>query len=192
MAVTTRPLAPIACDLTSRDVVTISQDMPLRTVVELFFQRHIGDTAVVDAGGRCIGMLPATDLLRWALAEERGAAEDVPPRARPYQVKRRLQTGGDAVIDGQSNGSCPMPDIRPMTGGRHMVVCQLREGGVRDWQEVSGGGARRRGAALHDPRFHVRRGGASVRPGAGRARCPRPTLNCSRRAAQATGDRATR
>ena len=27
-----------------------------------------------------------------------------------------------------------------MTGGRHTAVCQLREGVVSDWQEVSGGG----------------------------------------------------
>jgi hypothetical protein len=27
-----------------------------------------------------------------------------------------------------------------MTGGRHIAVCQLREGVVSDWQAVSGGG----------------------------------------------------
>jgi CBS domain-containing protein len=140
MIATTRPLlAQTASDLMSRDVVTISQDTPLRTAAELFSQRHIGEAAVVDAGGRCVGLLSATDLIRWALGEARGGAEDVPPRACPYQVKGRLLTGGDAVICTRSHGSCPLQDIRPMTGGRHTAVCLLGDGPVSDWQQVSGG-----------------------------------------------------
>jgi CBS domain-containing protein len=140
MAATTRPLALTASDLMNRDVVTISQDTPLRVVAELLFQRHIGEAAVVDADGRCVGMLAATDLIRWALGEAQGGAEDVPPPACPYQVKGRLLTGGNAVICTRTQGSCPLQEVQPMTGGRHTAVCQLREGVVSDWQEVSGGG----------------------------------------------------
>jgi CBS domain-containing protein len=123
----------------SRDVVTISQDTPLRAAAELFFQRKIGEAAVVDADGRCVGMLSATDLLHWALGEDRGTAEDVPPPACPYQVRGRLLTGGDAVICTRAQGSCPLQEVRPMAGGRHTAVCQLREGVVSDWQQASGG-----------------------------------------------------
>jgi CBS domain-containing protein len=138
-ATSSPPLVLTASDLMSRDVVTISQDTPLRAAAELFFQRRIGEAVVVDADGRCIGMLSATDLLRWAL-QGAGGPEDTPPPACPYQVKGRLLTGAAAGICTRAPGSCPLQEVRPMTGGRHTAVCRLQEGVVSDWQEVSGGG----------------------------------------------------
>jgi CBS-domain-containing membrane protein len=139
MAATTRPLPALtASDLMSRDVATISQDTPLRAAAELFFQRQIGEAAVVDADGRCVGMLAATDLLRWAL-QGAGGPEEVPPPACPYQVRGRLLTGGNAVICTRTPGSCPLQEVRPMTGGRHTAVCRMPDGLVSDWQQISGG-----------------------------------------------------
>jgi CBS domain-containing protein len=123
----------------SRDAVTISQDTPLRAAAESFVRQQIGEAAVVDADGRCVGMLSATDLLRWALAEARSAAEDLSPPACPFQVKGRLLTGAGAVICTRAQGSCPLPGLRATTGGRHTAVCLLREGLVSDWPQVSGG-----------------------------------------------------
>jgi CBS domain-containing protein len=140
MPATTKPLLALtAVDLMARDVVTISQDTLPRAAAELFLRRQIREAAVVDADGRCVGMLSATDLIRWALQGSRDA-EDVSPPACPYQVKGRLLTGADAVICTRTPGSCPLQEVRPMTGGRHTAVCRLREGVVSDWQEVSGGG----------------------------------------------------
>jgi predicted transcriptional regulator len=65
----------------SRDVVTISQDMPLRAAAELFFQQQIGEVAVVDAAGRCVGMLSVTGLLYWALRIERPPCTSLRPPA---------------------------------------------------------------------------------------------------------------
>jgi CBS domain-containing protein len=139
MIATTSPLLALtASDLMRRDVVTISQDTPLRAAVELFFQKQIEEAAVVDSEGRCVGMLSATDLLRRSL-QGTGGPEDVPPPACPYQVKGRLLTGAAAVICTRAPGSCPLQEVRPMTGGRHTAVCRLREGVVSDWQEVPGG-----------------------------------------------------
>jgi hypothetical protein len=45
----------------NRDLVAISQDTPLRVAAELFFQRHIGEAAVVGAAGQCVGLLSATE-----------------------------------------------------------------------------------------------------------------------------------
>lgn len=140
MAATTRPLALTASDLMNPDVVTIAQDTSLSAAAALFFQRQIGEAAVVDADGRCVGMLAATDLIRWALGQAQGGAEHVPLPACPYQVRGRLLTGGNVVICTRAQGSCPLQELRPMTGGRHTAVCQLREEVVSDWQEVSGGG----------------------------------------------------
>ena len=136
MAATTRPSSALtASDLMSRDVVTISQDMPLRAAAELFYRRQVGEAAVVDADGRCVGMLSAADLLRWVL-HGAGGPEAIPPPACPYQVSGRLLTGEDAVICTRSPGSCPLQMVRPMTGGRHTAVCLLRDGPVSDSQLV--------------------------------------------------------
>jgi nucleotide-binding universal stress UspA family protein len=188
MATTTRPSALTASDLMSRDVTTISQDTPLRAAAELFFQRRIGEAAVVDADGRCVGILSATDLIRWALGETQGGIEDVGPPACPYQVRGRLLTGGNAVICTRTPGSCPLQEMRPMTGGRHTAVCRLREGVVSDWQEVSGGG--NAGAV----RRYVTAGStveaeAPLSALAGRGRCPGPQAHRGGRAAQANRDR---
>jgi CBS domain-containing protein len=122
-----------------RDVVTISQDTPPHAAAERLFRRQVEEVAVVDSDGRCVGMLSATDLLRWTL-HGAGGPEDVPPPACSYQVKGRLLTGADAVICTRTPGSCPLQEVRPTTGGRHTAVCQLREGVVSDWQEISGSG----------------------------------------------------
>jgi CBS domain-containing protein len=140
MAVTGGPLLALtASDLMSRDVVTIPQDTPLQEAAELFLRRQTGEAAVVDADGRCVGVLSATDLLRGAL-QGAGGPEGVPAPACPYQVRGRLLTGAAAVICTRAPGSCPLQEERPTTGGRHTAVCQLGEGVVSDWQEVSGGG----------------------------------------------------
>ena len=140
MIATTGPLlAPTASDLMSRDVVTISQGTSLRAAAELFVRRQVGEAAVVDPDGRCVGTLSATDLIRWVLGEAGGTAEDAPAPACPYQVKGRLLTGEDAVICTRPRGSCPLQELRAMTGGRHTALCLLRGGPVSDGQQVSGG-----------------------------------------------------
>jgi CBS domain-containing protein len=141
MTATTWPLLALtASDLMSRDVVTISQDTPLRAAAELLFRRQVGEAAVVDSDGQCVGTLSATDLIRWALGEAGGTAEDAPVPACPYQVKGRLLTGEDAVICTRAQGSCPLQELRAMTGGRHTALCLLRGGPVSDWQQVPGDG----------------------------------------------------
>ena len=140
MIATTRPLLALtASDLMSPGVVTVSQDTPLGEAAELLFRRQVGEAAVVDSDGRCVGTLSATALIRWALGEAGGADGDAPPPVCSYQVKGRLLTGEDAVICMRVQGSCPMQELRAMTGGRHTAVCLLRGGLVSDWQQVPAG-----------------------------------------------------
>jgi CBS domain-containing protein len=139
MVATSEPLLAVtASDLMSQDVVTISQDTALCAAAEFFCRRQIGEAAVMDEDGRCVGVLSATDLVRWALRGA-GGAEGVPPLACLYQVKGRLLTGAEAVICTRAPGSCPLQEVRPMTGGRHTTVCRLRDGVVSDWQQASAG-----------------------------------------------------
>ena len=137
MTTTTKPLLALTTsDLMSRDVITIPQEMSLRAAAHLFFQHQIGGAPVVDADGRCIGMLCATDFVHWAEEGAQGA-EDVPLPACPYQVKGRLLTGEEAVICTLAEGSCPLQEMRPTTGGRHTAVCLQRNGVLPDWQQVT-------------------------------------------------------
>jgi CBS-domain-containing membrane protein len=129
---TTEPLSELtASDLMSGDVITIPQDCFLRAAAELLFRNQIGGAPVVDPEGRCIGMLSATDFVRWVKDGAQGA-EEVPPPPCPYQVKGRLLTGGEALICTLSEGYCPLQELWPTTGGSHTTLCLLPEGAARD------------------------------------------------------------
>jgi CBS domain-containing protein len=91
---------------------------------------------VVDAEGRCIGVLSASDIVRWAQEEVPGT-QDVPLPACPYQAKGPLLTGEEAVICVLGEGNCPWQVTRPTTGGRHTSLCQLPSGVHSDWQQVT-------------------------------------------------------
>ncbi len=137
MVTATKPLLSLmASDLMSRELITIPQDMSLRAAAHLLFQNQIGGAPVVDADGRCVGVLCATDFVHWV---EDGATgvDEVPLPACPYQMKGRLLSGEEAVICILSEGSCPLQDIRPSTGGRHIAVCKQPNGVLTDWQQVT-------------------------------------------------------
>jgi CBS domain-containing protein len=105
-----------------RDVVTISQEMSLRAAAHLLFQSDVTGGPVVDADGRCVGVLSATDFLHWA--DEGGhGLDDVPLTACPYQLKGRLLNGEEAVICKLAEGNCT-------TAGRHTAVCRQPNGAV--------------------------------------------------------------
>lgn len=81
MAVTNRPfLSLTAEDLMTRTVETIPQEMSLRAAARLLSQARISGAPVVDADGRCVGVLSATDFMHWA--EKGGPALEALP-ARP-------------------------------------------------------------------------------------------------------------
>jgi CBS domain-containing protein len=67
MNATAKPLLKLtANDLMSRDVVMLPKDMSLRAAAHLLAQNQISGAPVVDAEGRCIGVVSATDFVRWA------------------------------------------------------------------------------------------------------------------------------
>jgi CBS-domain-containing membrane protein len=71
---TLRPFLDLTAeDLMTKDVRTIPQNMPLRDAAHLLAEAHISGAPVVDAAGRCVGVLSATDLMRWADAGHRSA-----------------------------------------------------------------------------------------------------------------------
>jgi CBS domain-containing membrane protein len=66
----TRPfLALTAADLMSTPVRTIPQDTPLREAARLLARANISGAPVVDAQGRCLGVLSSSDFVTWASKE---------------------------------------------------------------------------------------------------------------------------
>jgi CBS domain-containing protein len=61
-----RFLAATAADLMISPVTTIPQDMPLREAARLLTRSSISGAPVVDAEGRCLGVLSSTDFVTWA------------------------------------------------------------------------------------------------------------------------------
>ena len=62
-------LALTAADLMISPVVTIPQGTPLREAARLLHRADISGAPVVDADGRCIGVLSSSDFVTWAGSE---------------------------------------------------------------------------------------------------------------------------
>ena len=107
------PLAHLTAeDVMQREVITIPHDLPLREAARLLSREQIGGAPVVDGAGRCIGVLSATDFVRWAGKEGRDM-ENGPLPGLPLPIKGRLLTGEDAVICTQAEGRCPSKNCGP-------------------------------------------------------------------------------
>ena len=63
-------LALNASDIMSRDLVLIPQEMSVQGAARLLSRAQVTGAPVVDAQGRCAGVLSATDFVQWV---ERGA-----------------------------------------------------------------------------------------------------------------------
>lgn len=66
MLTTTKPFfALTAADLMTPEVVMIPKEMSLRAAAHMLAQNQITGAPVVDSQGRCVGVISATDFMRW-------------------------------------------------------------------------------------------------------------------------------
>ena len=66
MTTGTKPFLTLtANDLMNRDVVTLPQALSLRTAARWLSQAQVSGAPVVDGEGRCVGVLSATDFVKW-------------------------------------------------------------------------------------------------------------------------------
>lgn len=89
MQTETKPLVSLtAADLMSRNVVTLPPDMSLRTAARLLSQNDVSGAPVLDAQGRCIGVLSAIDFVLWAKESQQAEQSCHPqtPFVTPWQV----------------------------------------------------------------------------------------------------------
>jgi len=71
-----------AADLMSRDPITISRHMTLHGAAHRLAQSHVTGAPVIDDDGRCVGVLSATDVVRWV------------DEGRPQPGRSACQEGG--------------------------------------------------------------------------------------------------
>jgi CBS-domain-containing membrane protein len=82
MAILTRPLADLTAEeLMSRDVVTMPRNMSLCSAAHLLNHARISGAPVVDEHGRCVGILTASDLMKWVEKGDRASKRPVPSSA---------------------------------------------------------------------------------------------------------------
>jgi CBS domain-containing protein len=131
-------LALTADDLMTRDVVRLSEEMPLRDAARLLLRNQIGGAPVVDAQGRCVGVLSTTDFLR--LSERR--ADVTRPTGPPlpvtcaFQAKHMTAEGKEVTLCTLPPGVCPIQAKQEGPGGQTLIVCSQPHCVLVDWQVV--------------------------------------------------------
>jgi CBS domain-containing protein len=130
-------LALTAGDLMSQPVKIIPQGMSLRAAARVLFDANISGAPVVDASGRCVGVLSTTDFVRWAAKQNhKGPEEDRLPLSCSFQIKAKGPTGQEVILCTLASGACPMQVPRPGPGGKEVLVCNQPHAVFADWQSV--------------------------------------------------------
>jgi CBS domain-containing protein len=111
MVVVTKPLLRLcAAELMSSNLVMVPQEMSLQGAAKLLSRAHVSGAPVVNAEGRCVGVLSATDFLHWA---EKGGRPD--QRNTDYHPCSSWQ-----MIEPDPNGECRVQDVM----NHDPVMCQ--------------------------------------------------------------------
>jgi CBS domain-containing protein len=74
-----------AADIMSRNVVTIPREMSLPCAARMLARAGVTGAPVVDASGRCIGVLSATDFMNW-MKSEHVAAKEFDCVCKPWEI----------------------------------------------------------------------------------------------------------
>jgi len=97
----TKPLLEMtAADLMSRDLITIPRQMTLHGAAHRLSQSHVSGAPVTDEDGRCVGVLSATDLVRWVdvgrAPKQRCACQEGEYHS-PWQIEEQSASPSDEV-----------------------------------------------------------------------------------------------
>jgi CBS domain-containing protein len=139
MRTTSKPLlARTASDLMTCDVVLLPAEMPLRDAIRLLLQKQVSGAPVVDAQGKCVGVLSALDILRLAGKREDATRPAGPalPITCPFVVKRKDSDGKEMFLCTLLPGVCPIQVRQRGADGKDMIVCSQPHCVLVDWQLV--------------------------------------------------------
>lgn len=139
MRITSKRLLELTAeDLMATDVVRLSENLSLREAARLLLKNQISGAPVVNADGKCVGVLSAFDLLR--LAEKR--LDVTKPAAPPlpitcsFQKTQRGPDGKERVLCTLPPGVCPIQVKQAGPDRKEIVVCGQPHCVLVDWQIV--------------------------------------------------------
>lgn len=135
MLTTHRPvLALTAADVMKGPVEVVPETMLLREAARRLSRAQVSGAPVVDAGGRCVGVLSSGDFVRWAEGQPEPSAPL--PRTCPYWVREQLPDGKLGHRCTLPSGTCPLQVERMGRGGESFRACLLPHCVLVDWQQV--------------------------------------------------------
>ena len=133
-----KPLVSLTAeDLMSAPVEVISQEMPLRAAARLLTRAYISGAPVVDAQGRCVGVLSAVDFLHWTGKDNDFKTSRVrQPLTCGFQLKHKVPNGTNEVLCSLPPGVCSLQEEHQQPDGTSMIVCSQPHSIPCDWQVV--------------------------------------------------------
>ena len=133
---TLKPLLGLtAAELMTSDLVALKEDMPLRDAARLLLQKQVGGAPVVDAEGKCVGILSASDFLRLAVKGTDITKLFAPPLpiSCPFWVKRRTSDGKEVTLCTLPPGVCSVQVRQKGSDGSEMILCSQPHCVFTDW-----------------------------------------------------------
>jgi CBS domain-containing protein len=132
-------LGQTASDLMTEKLVILSADMPLREAARLLLDNQVSGAPVIDAAGRCVGVLAARDFLRAAVTGPKVPGPGTPnrmPVTCAFQGKVRTPSGQGLTSCLLPPGVCPIQRVLIEENGTETLVCSQPHCVLTDWQVV--------------------------------------------------------
>lgn len=126
MMLAQKPLMSLtASDLMSDGVVMVPEQMSLQGAARILSRAQVSGAPVVDAQGRCVGVLSSGDFVRWAEKDCRSVAHAVPSESAygEWHFCEREASGGCAEVADAMNRDPVL--VRPDVGIRELARMML-------------------------------------------------------------------
>jgi CBS domain-containing protein len=123
----------------SQDLVLLPDDMPLREAAQQLMRNQVSGAPVVDAVGKCVGVLSAFDFLRMpGMAKELGGPDSPPlPLTCSYQSEVHGPDGETETGCTLPRGVCPVQVVHKGPHGEETIICSQPHSVLADWQVVN-------------------------------------------------------
>jgi CBS domain-containing protein len=139
MRSTPKPLLDLtAADLMTSNLLRLTERMPLREAARLLLENQVSGAPVVDANGKCVGVLSAIDFVRMAVRpdEHNKPCSRTLPLTCSFQTKRRVPDGDELICCNLPYGACAVQMPRKGPNGEDIIVCSQPHCVMADCQVV--------------------------------------------------------
>ncbi len=123
-----------AADLQHPLLVTFAEGTMFRDAAKEILRAGVHGAPVVDAAGRCIGVLSMSDLARWAVNATGPSVAHA--KSCYYQDSHRGVGGLESVVCTLPEGKCPFQASKALPDGRVVQECREPHSVLLEWQMV--------------------------------------------------------